>query len=915
MAKKEKSTDTVFNPYDDIDNVLDGIEKSYGLIASGMDADEHRQSTGVLVLDCITGKGLTGGGWYTIFGQESCCKSTLASTIMANAIQSSVPIINYFDYEGSQDPIYLEKILQSLGVTVPVREIFGIRDSKNSKWLVKPRVRMYNESLAEKFFDSVAKLQRFLPDKIKVGEDYFYVYEHTKENISLLGGKYDKDYYQTTGKMKIPAENSLPQAIMIVDSYPAMLCEGQDVDDPGSALAMQARMFSDQIKRIKGKMKRKRVTVIGMNQERIAPMVRYGSPLYEPCGSALKFACMSSDTLLFTSKGLLYADEIFHEKNLPDVVGSEGLETPKAFDTFGISRIVEVTTDYGYSVKGKPKHKVLALHDGDIEAKWVSLLDIASNPNYYLPVKVGSQAFNLTEQELKYYPIKGSVFNNNIHEMPKSITVGEEFAKILGYLVSEGYVRFGRVEFSNTNDDLLEDFSKLFKSVFGVNVKRRKNGVGIHSSDICEFFVGIGVGGKLSRFKEVPRCIRKSPYDVQIAFLRTLFLGDGSLGKKTVNYSSSSNKLLDQIQLMLLNFGIMCNKIPYSVKYTDHHVEISADQNFQNMKRVLELDGLGRMHNLYNIGSLNIHGVNRRKFLNLIFDDSLSLSVEGFERSNILPDFFGYRNGVSSKFKEWLLDLKGDKIHFRNCDFDSDWYESALLWAGGLRTEHERKKNTDAIHKLNKFLSYTFDNSIVWKKVSKVDVLSEQMTYDFNMPNTHTVITNGIISHNSDARIKVSARANLYGKGAIDEEQSYDGAGVDKYRYIHVKAVKNKLFTPYLEGMMRVWIEDSNGKARGIDPVFDVFQYLTMTGQFSGKRNSFKILFDEWSGQEKSFKWVDLKIMVLGSKEERKALYERFKIKPLNLRKRCFDQLHSGNGIEMFLTNLSKGGFKPESSE
>ena len=74
---------------------------------------------------------------------------------------------------------------------------------------------------------------------------------------------------------------------------------------------------------------------------------------------------------------------------------------------------------------------------------------------------------------------------------------------------------------------------------------------------------------------------------------------------------------------------------------------------------------------------------------------------------------------------------------------------------------------------------------------------------------------------NSDVRIQVSSRANPHGKGQIDEEPSYDGEGIDKYRYIHTKAIKNKLGTPYLEGMMRVWTEDSKGKARGFDIVWD----------------------------------------------------------------------------------------------
>ena len=420
MAKAKKTSEVesdVFNPYADIDDVMDDIEKSYGLMSSGMDKHEKRLSTGLLVLDLIMGKGIAGGGWYTIYGGESCCKSTVASTIVAHSVNSAVPIVQMWDYEGSSEPNYLENILMTQGVKVPVEEIFGIRNPQTSQWAIKPRVRYYSESIAEKFFDAVAKLQRYLPDKIKVGDDYFYVYNHTKDNIASFKGKYDKAFYQKSGKIRVPAQDSLPQALLIVDSYPAMLPEGQDVDDPGSAMAMQARMFSEQIKRIKGKMKSKRITVVGMNQLRDKPMVMYGSPVYEPCGQAVKFYCMGINTLVQTSSGMLYPNEIEGEKELPSVLGESGLEQPTVFAQMGISPIVEANTEYGYSVNGKPSHRVLALREGQLEFEWVKLKDLQlhGSGQYYLPIKIGAEIFNSTTQKLKYKPIQGEQALSLIH--------------------------------------------------------------------------------------------------------------------------------------------------------------------------------------------------------------------------------------------------------------------------------------------------------------------------------------------------------------------------------------------------------------------------------------------------------------------------------------------------------------------
>src|SRR5690606_20896194 len=103
------------------------------------------------------------------------------------------------------------------------------------------------------------------------------------------------------------------QALLSLDSYPAMLTEKQDTDDPSAAMAIQARMFSEQLRRVKGRMRSKRIAVLGVNQLRQKPAVMFGSPDYEPGGEALKFFCFSSDTLLTTEHGMLTAAEYFHE--------------------------------------------------------------------------------------------------------------------------------------------------------------------------------------------------------------------------------------------------------------------------------------------------------------------------------------------------------------------------------------------------------------------------------------------------------------------------------------------------------------------------------------------------------------------------------------------------------------------------
>lgn len=72
-------------------------------------------------------------------------------------------------------------------------------------------------------------------------------------------------------------------------------------------------------------------------------------------------------------------------------------------------------------------------------------------------------------------------------------------------------------------------------------------------------------------------------------------------------------------------------------------------------------------------------------------------------------------------------------------------------------------------------------------------------------------------------------------KGVAEEEPSWDGTGIDRYRYAKIKTIKNKQFSPYQTAYVRYRYEKSSAPGDGIDPSFDVYGYLYLTGQCSKK--------------------------------------------------------------------------------
>lgn len=283
MARRKATAEEkqdVFDPYAALDNQLDSAEKKFNLTAMAVDKHEPRFSTGLMSLDVVLSGGLLGGGWYTCYGGEQSCKSTLAMTILSSImIQKQFKGRSaYFDYEGSSQGDYIENIMRYMGLSEKVENVFGLRDEETGEWIIQPRVRYYQPDTGEEFFNYLAFLEKSLPDKVRIGKkDWFYIYPNTRENQRMLKGKYDTNYFKTHNKFKVPAEDGSIQSIILCDSYPAMLPKQSDDKEEGDkSVGLQARMFADGLRRVKGKMRRKRIVVVGVNQLRDKPMVMYG---------------------------------------------------------------------------------------------------------------------------------------------------------------------------------------------------------------------------------------------------------------------------------------------------------------------------------------------------------------------------------------------------------------------------------------------------------------------------------------------------------------------------------------------------------------------------------------------------------------------------------------------------------------
>jgi stage V sporulation protein R len=136
-------------------------------------------------------------------------------------------------------------------------------------------------------------------------------------------------------------------------------------------------------------------------------------------------------------------------------------------------------------------------------------------------------------------------------------------------------------------------FAGLGRSLFGLTATVRKDDsrwrVLFHSETLSDFLTeGLGLThGPSARQKRIPEAVLRSPELVVSAFLRAYFDCDGYAGRQGVILSTSSDTLAEQVQLLLLNYGIVSRR--RSHKDGCGHVHVTG----QSAERFADAIGFG----------------------------------------------------------------------------------------------------------------------------------------------------------------------------------------------------------------------------------------------------------------------------------------------------------------------------------
>ena len=389
-----------------------------------------------------------------------------------------------------------------------------------------------------------------------------------------------------------------------------------------------------------------------------------------------------------------------------------------------------VTTAEGYEVSGTANHPLLCLVDvgGVPTLLWKLIEEIRPNDYVVLqrtpPVELGpADWYDVLE------------------------------ALLLGAFISEGFVSETRAGFNNCDRDYFNTVVGAYDAVVGgrryVSSRMIASGSTLHEldvqnltelkktrlSDLC---------GQRSADKAIPDWLWQSPAAVKRAFLHALFEGDGScsaLPRNTIqiSYSTRSERLAINVQQMLLEFGVVSRR--YRMAVGEHKVVITNRAQAETFAAQI---GFG--------------GAKQTKLTKILY---AMPPCAGMDTDHVpgLAAFIRKHAGGSWSDRDWLNRHNVDRIQ--------RWRTRGAEILGHIADPDVRAITTDLT-----------DGRFYYARVARVTDAGVQPVYSLRVDtDDHAFLTNGFVSHNTEARLTPLAMEMLR---EIDEETvdfipNYDG--------------------------------------------------------------------------------------------------------------------------------------------
>jgi len=404
----------------------------------------------------------------------------------------------------------------------------------------------------------------------------------------------------------------------------------------------------------------------------------------------------------------------------------------------GVERTIEEIVKAGNGLihtwdKSQPIHSVKPDAYVDTGTKeclkitWRSGRTLVATPEHPLMTPTGWQ--RLDELQEGHHSAAVALFP----EPTNPISRDNDTLILLAYLIADGCCTKATPMLTNSNPDIRAEFTASVTAL-GCDVHLCDQGRDLSAvgrSGDANYVANVvrehGLMGKKSIHKAIPDAIFSLPNEQLALFIGRLWSCDGSVDARgNVNYSTGSRKLADQVQHLLLRFGVtsrirvLPRKIKGGTETRDYYEVVVHRERIENFKRTVGREMIGPKGK--KIQEVKFHGRSR---IGWIRNEELWDQIrEEMEARPELVSAVGEELGYEFRFqKSHVLDYKSGRIRKKVFEAFCDVYDSELKWV--------------------------LDDDIAWDEIVMVESVGEKRVFDLTVIPTHCFIANDVIVHNT----------------------------------------------------------------------------------------------------------------------------------------------------------------------
>jgi replicative DNA helicase len=302
--------------------------------------------------------------------------------------------------------------------------------------------------------------------------------------------------------------------------------------------------------------------------------------------------------------------------------------------------------------------------------------------------------------------------------------------KILGYLIGDGNLSQGTPRFTNTNPVIQQDFVDAVQE-FG-------------SADLSDWLDSLGVGGNLSHDRFIPAAIFQLPKLQLATFINRLFATDGwatvlGSGQVQLGFATVSKKLAQQVQHLLLRFGIVARLKSKKIRYKEEQrlawqIDITDAISIQTF-----------------VSDIGICGK----------EDAIRAIAQAIANAKVTSALEHKRYQTNRD----LIPLSvWDHLSAAKLKSEKTWRSVAIEAGIAGHSNIHVGKRAPTRHRLLKLatalespsLQALAQSQVYWDEIVAIESVGFKQVYDLTIPNTHNFVANDICVHNTAISLNIA---------------------------------------------------------------------------------------------------------------------------------------------------------------